>query len=93
MRFNCQTRTTHCGSGITTEIHVPVEYVLAQQVSPALFSLDDAGAIGIRTIDQDNIVQFNYVEVLADTEDGVWVTGLPNRAAVIVVGQETGNPR
>ena len=75
-------------SGITAEITVPVEYVMAQLVTPAVFSLDDSGAIGIRTINKDNIVGFHYIEILSDAEDGVWVTGLPNRAAVIVVGQE-----
>ena len=75
-------------SGITTEILVPVEYVLAQQISPALFSLDDAGDIGVRTIDQENLVQFHHVDVLAEAPNGVWVTGLPPRATVIVIGQE-----
>ena len=50
--------------------------------------LDDLGNIGIRTINTDNIVEFYLVEILADAPDGVWVTGLPNRAAVITVGQE-----
>ncbi len=75
-------------SGITTEIHIPVEVVLAQKVSPALFSLDDNGGVGIRTINRDNIVEFHSVTILADASDGVWVAGLPNRAAVITVGQE-----
>jgi membrane fusion protein, multidrug efflux system len=75
-------------SGITTEIHIPVETVLAQLVSPAVFSLDDAGDIGIRTVNKDNIVEFYLIEVLSDSPRGVWVTGLPPRAGVIVVGQE-----
>ena len=75
-------------SGITTEIQVPVESVLAQKVSPALLGLDDAGGLGIRTIDEDNVVQFHNINILADAADGVWVEGLPNRATVIVVGQE-----
>ncbi len=75
-------------SGITTEIRIPVESVAAQLVSPALFGLDDTGNIGIRTIDSDNIVEFHLIDVLADASDGVWVTGLPGRAKVIVVGQE-----
>lgn len=75
-------------SGITTEIHIPVESVLAQKVSPALFSLDDSGAIGVRTINEDHIVEFHHVTILADAPDGVWVSGLPNRAGVITVGQE-----
>lgn len=75
-------------SGITTEIAVPVENVLAQRISPAVFALDDSGAIGVRTIDEDNIVEFYLVEVLSDSDQGVWVTGLPPKAHVIVVGQE-----
>lgn len=75
-------------SGITTEIHIPVESVLAQKVSPALFSLDDNGGVGIRTINEDNVVEFHHVSILADAADGVWVSGLPNRAGVIIVGQE-----
>ena len=75
-------------SGITTEIRVPVRYVMAQRISPALFALDDDGAIGVRIIDNNNVVQFVHVDVLADAPDGIWVTGLPNRASVIVVGQE-----
>ncbi len=75
-------------SGITTEIQIPVESVLAQKISPALFSLDDEGNLGVRTINSDNIVEFHTVTILADATDGVWVSGLPNRAGVITVGQE-----
>ncbi len=75
-------------SGITTEIQIPVESVLAQKVSPALLSLDDAGNLGIRTINDDYVVEFHLVSILADAPDGVWVTGLPRRVGVITVGQE-----
>lgn len=75
-------------SGITTEIHIPVQTLLAQKISPALISLDDAGAIGIRTVNSDNIVEFHHIEILADAKDGIWVSGLPNTAGVITVGQE-----
>lgn len=75
-------------SGITTEIRVPVERILAQKVSPALLALDDAGLIGIRTINDDYAVEFHLVNILKDAPDGVWVTGLPQRVGVITVGQE-----
>jgi multidrug efflux system membrane fusion protein len=75
-------------SGITTEILIPVERVLAQKISPALFSLADNGGYGIRLIDENNIVNFYAVEIIAEDEDGVWVTGLPNVSNVITVGQE-----
>jgi multidrug efflux system membrane fusion protein len=48
-------------SGITAEIKIPVDRVLAQRVSPALFALDDRGEIGIRVLDENNIVHFHNV--------------------------------
>ena len=75
-------------SGITTEILIPVESVLAQKISPALFSLSDAGDIGVKVINSDNVVEYHKVTILSDDNDGVWVTGLPNRTALITVGQE-----
>jgi len=75
-------------SGITTQIIVPTATVMAQKVSPAVFALDDEGKIGVRTLNQRNQVEYHHVEVLRDDVDGVWVTGLPNVATIITVGQE-----
>ena len=62
--------------------------MLAQRVSPALFALDDRGEIGIRVIDENNIVHFHNVANYQRGSDGVWVTGLPNETNLITVGQE-----
>jgi multidrug efflux system membrane fusion protein len=75
-------------SGITTEIHIPVDRVMAQKVSPALFALDDEGRIGIRTVDAQNRVVYYPVEIVRTDVDGVWVSGLPDSATIITVGQE-----
>ena len=75
-------------SGVTTEILIPISEVMAQKVSPALFALDDAGVIGVRTVNAAGRVEFNPVEIIRDDGDGVWVAGLPNVATLIVVGQE-----
>ena len=75
-------------SGITAQIKIRVASVLAQRVSPALFALDDRGEIGIRVIDENNIVHFHNVQIISDDPDGVWVTGLPNETTLITVGQE-----
>ena len=75
-------------SGITAEIKIPADRVLAQKVSPALFALDDSGAIGVRVLDDNNIVHFHTIEIISEGADGVWVTGLPNQTTVITVGQE-----
>jgi multidrug efflux system membrane fusion protein len=75
-------------SGITTQIQIPVAQVSAQKISPALFTLDDAGNLGIRTLNANNVVEFHEVAVVREDADGVWVSGLPEVATIITVGQE-----
>jgi multidrug efflux system membrane fusion protein len=62
--------------------------VYAHKVSPALFTLNDAGDLGVRTIDDDNVVEFFKVVIVEDTNEGAWVTGLPDTVTLITVGQE-----
>jgi multidrug efflux system membrane fusion protein len=75
-------------SGISARISLPTATVMAHKVSPALFALDDQGNIGIRTADHRNRVEYHPVQILRDDIDGVWVTGLPEVATIITVGQE-----
>ena len=39
-------------------------------------------------INAEGVVRFQTVQLLRDTVDGVWLTGLPEKLDVIVVGQE-----
>jgi len=75
-------------SGLTTEIRIPVAEVMAQKISPALFALDDEGRIGVRTVNEEGKVEFHHVTIVRDEPDGVWVSGLPEVATLITVGQE-----
>ena len=75
-------------SGVTTEILLPVSEVMAQKISPALFALDDAGVIGVRTVNAVGRVEFNPVRIIREEGDGVWVAGLPEMTTLITVGQE-----
>ena len=75
-------------SGITTEVVIQVATVLAHKVNPSLFALDETGAIGVRTLSDNDVVDFYRVDVFDDDEDGVWVTGLPDTTRLITVGQE-----
>jgi multidrug efflux system membrane fusion protein len=43
--------------------------------------------MGVR-VAEDGIARFYPVTVIDDAADGMWVTGLPKQADVIVVGQE-----
>ena len=75
-------------AGLTAAVDLPGEAVKAHRVSPSLFTLNDAGALGLRTIDRENRVEFYPVAILEDSPDGAWVTGLPERARLITIGHE-----
>ena len=75
-------------SGMTTQIRIPVEEAFAHKISPALFSLDNEGGYGVRVVNNNDRVEFYSVTVVAEDEDGVWVSGLPNTSNIITVGQE-----
>jgi multidrug efflux system membrane fusion protein len=49
--------------------------------------LGEAGELGIRTVNEDNQVEFKQIEILEDTIDGIWVTGLPKNTRIITIGQ------
>lgn len=74
-------------SGISAGVEIPTREVRAHRVSPALISLDDAGRVGVKTVDDDDRVAFHPVQVVRTAPDGVWVTGLPDVARLITVGQ------
>jgi len=67
--------------------------VMAHRISPALLALDDEGRVGVRTLDGDNRVVFNLVKILNDDGGSVWISGLPETATLITVGQELVVPR
>ena len=75
-------------SGVTAEIYIPSTETMAHQVPPSILGLDDAGLIGLRILDESNIVHFQRVELLDDGPDGIWVTGLPTSVKLITVGQD-----
>jgi multidrug efflux system membrane fusion protein len=74
--------------GITAEIRFPLGEARAHLVSPSVLTLNDAGVVGVRTVDENDIVRFKPVEILADETRGVWIGGLPEQVRLIVVGQE-----
>ena len=51
-------------------------------------TLNDDGALGVRLVDSDQTARFAPVTLLRDTVNGVWISGLDDKADVIVVGQE-----
>jgi len=74
-------------SGVTAEMMLPGGETMAHQISPALLTLGPDGEIGLKIVDEFNRVEFFPVELAVSQLDGVWVTGLPETARIITVGQ------
>lgn len=73
--------------GVSAELSIAAEEVVAHKVSPAVLSLNDAGALGVKTVDEDNKVVFMPVEIARAEEGAVWLSGLPEKVRLITVGQ------
>lgn len=75
-------------SGISADMGMPTPAIAAHLVSPAILGLDDAGLVGVRTVDAAGVVAFVPVTPVATTPEGMWVAGLPERVTLITVGQD-----
>lgn len=78
--------------GITTEILVDADEVMAHRIPSSALSLDDNGDIGVKLIEVGNTVAFRKVNIVGDDTNqlnpGIWVTGLQGAVTLVTVGQE-----
>jgi len=74
--------------GVTAEIRLSAGQSESHLLSPAILTLNSAGEVGVRIVDTNGVVHFRAVSILSETSEGVWVTGLPTRAQLVIVGQE-----
>lgn len=74
-------------AGGTAELFIPAEAVRAHRVSPSLLTLDDAGNVGIKIINDAGFVEFVPADIALSSGDGVWLAGLPESVTIITVGQ------
>jgi multidrug efflux system membrane fusion protein len=73
--------------GGTAELRIPAEEVFAHRVSPSLLTLDAEGNVGVKIVNDDGLVEFVVADVALSTSEGIWLTGLPQDATIITVGQ------
>ncbi|HUF55329.1 MAG TPA: efflux RND transporter periplasmic adaptor subunit, partial [Thermohalobaculum sp.] len=89
--FRVEVRTPNADrsipSGISAEVRIPTGEIEAHFLTPAILSLNDDGRLGVKTVSPQNTVQFHTVSIVQARADGIWVTGLPEEARVITVGQ------
>ena len=74
--------------GVSAEIYIKGKQEAAHKISPAILSLNDQGKLGVRTVTADNRVEFKEINILEDTNSGMWVSGLGEEARIITLGQE-----
>ena len=74
-------------AGVSAEIRIPIGEITAHFLSPAILSLDTDGTLGIKTVDAGNTVVFAKVKIERAQTDGIWVSGLPDTANIITIGQ------
>ena len=63
----------------------------AGQIVRSAVTLDENGAIGVKYVGKDGLVEFAPVQIVQDDPQGLWISGPPEGAAVIVRGQEYAN--
>ena len=73
--------------GITSEMIIKTSKIKAHKITPSVLMLNDKGILGIKVIKDLEIVKFLPVTILEDSEDGIWVTGIPNQIQLITQGQ------
>jgi len=74
--------------GVTATVKLKAGTVKAQHVPSKILTLDSDGSLGVRYVSFDNRVGFANVTQIDEDSDGIWVTGLPDSARIIVQGQD-----
>lgn len=74
-------------AGVTTEMKLTAGQAMAQKISPAIMILDPDGTLGVFIIDEVNRAVFVPVAIERSETNGIWVSGLPETANVITLGQ------
>lgn len=74
--------------GQTAEIVISADGAKAHLLPQSALTLNDEGTLGVRLVGEDDLAVFAPVTLLRDTPNGVWLSGLPEQADVIIIGQE-----
>ena len=88
IELNADNKNYEISEGLTTEIVLHTKARFAHLVSPATLALDGNGEVGIKCVDSESKIIFYTVNIIKQTNDGIWVAGLPKDASIITVGQD-----
>lgn len=74
--------------GVTATVSIQTGITMAQHVPAKILSLDQDGSVGVRYLDNNDIVRFARVKTIDEDANGMWVTGLPDDTRIITQGQD-----
>ena len=73
--------------GLTANMTIEIDKVKAHKISPSILLLSDGGKLGIRIVINSKIAKFIEITILEDSEEGLWVTDIPEDVEIIIQGQ------
>lgn len=74
--------------GMSADMLIAATATRGHLIPGSALTINDDGALGLRLVTEENHTFFVPVTVLRDAPQGFWVSGLPDVADVVVVGQE-----
>ncbi len=74
--------------GIAVEVLLTLAPVAASRVPRSALTFSSEGQLGLRIVDETNIVRFRPVELVDDEATHLWVTGLTDSMRLITRGQD-----
>jgi multidrug efflux system membrane fusion protein len=74
--------------GITAEVVIPLAPTPATRVPRSALIFSSAGELGVRTVDAGGKVGFVRTSIVEDDQSFMWLAGVPDKARVIVQGQD-----
>ncbi len=74
-------------AGSSVVARIPRQQVKAHYLSAGLLTLDDDGEIGVKTVNLEGLVEFYPATIEMSDANGMWISGLPEIARIITVGQ------
>jgi membrane fusion protein, multidrug efflux system len=74
--------------GITAEVSLPMSPMPATRVPRSALTISSKGDIGVRIVDDQDLVAFVPITIVEDEQGNMWVGGIADGARVIVQGQD-----
>ncbi len=88
VKITIENKDSSIRAGVAAQAHMVTGFEKAHLIKAGYLTLNAEGQLGVRTVDEEQLVVFYPIEILEDTANGIWVTGLPSTVMVITQGQE-----